>query len=201
MTPKARTGLLAGVVGVLALAVGADRMGWLGGRGDEGDAAGAGEGARAAYLEKAALAQRLEDLIAEAPQWEQAAGRAAQLRQEVAPRLVAGATVELAAGAFRERVLRAAADLRLQALSVTLVTSSGPSAGGTNAAPVRLLELRIAFDTAAVADIYALVDRLENLDDLATNVSRLEIAGPGRKQVPQTVTVNITLHGLALVGA
>jgi hypothetical protein len=185
------------IAALLVALVGADRFGWLPGRsGPEDDAA---DSPRARYLAAAATHEADRALIARAGQWRAAAADAQSRWDAARSRLVAAPTVELAESRLRELVLAALADLKIASPRVTYVKE--PVAAGAEAAGrVRPIALRVEFDATNHRDAYLALDRVRHLPDAAVVISSLVLDGPGRAQLPEQMTVSITLRAAALVG-
>lgn len=183
--------------GLLVALVGLDRLGWLPGR--SGDEAEAVDSPRARYLAAAAEHESDRALIARAGQWRAAASEAQARWNATRSRLVAAPTVELAESRLRELVLAAITDLEIASPRVTYVKEP-LAAGADPAARVRPIALRVDFDAMSHRDAYLALDRVRHLPDAAVSISALLLDGPGRIQMPQQLTVSITVRAVALVG-
>lgn len=215
MKASQRTGVLGAAIAALLLLVGADQLGLLPRAGSDAERTPSA-GAAQDYLDAAARAAEHQALLDAQPRWNDALHRARAHWAEVRTGVVPGATLELAEARFRDLVLEATRDLRIGAVraSADRSTSSSlpapaitPASGTTSTAPasttgvaIRALALRIECDAPDPRDVYRLIDRLENLPDLRTWVSAVRLAGPGRAQTPQQVTLVLTLHAAAAVG-
>lgn len=194
--PKSRAPILAGVTVLLVAVVVADRASWLASAGGGLTADG---GARAAYLAAAAESSDERALVARAGEWGHAAARARAEWGILSGEIVRAATPELAEARFREEVLAAMEDIRLNSPARINYVRDGATAV-TPAAPIRTLRLSVQFDAATPRDAYTIVDRLEHLSGARASVETLKIDGPGRVQLPEQVTVTLTLSTPAFIG-
>jgi hypothetical protein len=189
-------GALAGVLLVLFLA---DLLGLLPGAGATEAAGVAGaEGPRAVYEQRAeAMAQDRALLDAE-ERWRAVEEEARAEWERVRAGLVPGATVELAEARFRESVAAALSDIKISSpLRMTIVREPGPA---EPASRLRRIVLRVEFEVTGSREVFSAVDRLENMPDAMTRISQVTVSGPGRIQVPQQVTVGMTVSAVALIG-
>lgn len=219
MNESRRRQAIIGAFAVLGALVLADQIGVLPGRGGgaadaaEMDEGGSG-GARPAYLALAREAARDEALIARAPLWREAAEQARERWEQARRGMIVERTVELAEARFRDLALDALKDLNLAAVRAAAVADStgaapggatngagGGARGGGESGGVRTITLEVKFDATGQREVYAALDRLENLAGLRTNIASLRVDGPGRMQVSQTITATLTLQAQAAVGA
>jgi hypothetical protein len=187
---RSRTPVLAGISLVLLAAVAADRAGMFSGGG------AAGRGVRAEYLARAKDAVEERALISRGEAWRASAERARTEWDRLAPGVVRAATPELAEARFREIVLASMEDIRLiSPARINYIRDAAASAAG----PVRTLRLSVQFDAATPRDACTIVDRLEHLAEARSRIEGLKVDGPGRIQLPEQVTVTLTLSTSAFV--
>jgi len=195
MSAAARRRSLLAVLGIIGALVVLEFAGLLP-KGGEAEASDSDASARSLYLQRAALVADQERLIAEAPRW-RALAEDLRLRWDRAKEgLVSGSTEQLAGAAFRDAVVDALSDLDLNAVSATLQ----PAAPLDPALPVRLLTLEVRFDAHQHRDLYAAVERLENLSGVRTSIVSVRIDGPGRQQTSRGAKVSLTVRALAVIG-
>ncbi len=198
------------VLGAAVVALGALVLWrWYGASGSPAGDAAAGDtpSLREQYLDAAALTARQKALVDAADRWAGVLAEARARWDQARHELVKGRTQELAEASFRERVLGEVKDLKFvntRANSVAVPLQGGAAATGnpgvTKAGPIiRPIALKLEVDTDATADVYKLIDRLENLPDVRVNVSSLKLTGPGFRQVPGQVTAELELRALAVV--
>jgi len=198
-------------IGALVLA---DQFGLIPGRSTSAEAvavAGA-VGARPIYLARARRAAMEQALIERAPRWRAAAEQARERWEQARRAMVVERTVELAEARFRDLALDALKDLNLAAVRASAVSQasgatpksgSGASAGVKDegeGARVLTITLEVKFDATGQREVYAALDRLENLAGLRTNIASLRVDGPGRIQISQTISATLTLQAQAAVG-
>lgn len=193
--------ILGGVVGVLLLAVLADRLGLIpSASADESEDVATSAAQR--YLNERRQLDEEQALLATRKEVDKALAAVREEWSKATQTLAHGQTAELAEAAFRERVLATAGDLGLRSVSAsavrdgTSVDSKRPAALSS----LRPIALRLQFDTERPAEVYRLVDALENLPDVRTSVDSVSIAGPGMVQVGSQVTATIVVRAMALVG-
>ncbi len=164
---------------------------------------------RERYLEELALSRRQDALIEQWGLWEGALVGARSAWVSVSRVLVRGRTIELAEAGFRERVLAEVKDLKFiessantQRVEAAPATQPAPSnaASAPAAAAVRTIGLKVDVRTDSPAEVYRLIDRLENMPDTRAGVIGVELRGPGLAQTPGEVSATITVHALALIG-
>ncbi|MDX2115428.1 MAG: hypothetical protein SFZ24_07375 [Planctomycetota bacterium] len=196
MNARSRTtGLLAVITGLLGVFVVADMAGLLGGQG-AGSEAALDQGARAEYLDALAASNEDQALLDSADRWRDAAARARDAWARTQPGLISGPTPELAEARFRELVLEAMKDVGLTSTpTFSAARENVPAATGA----VRRILLRVDFDSVSTRDVFAILDRLENLRG-GTEIRSLRIEGPGRVQLPKQVSVSVTIAAAAVVG-
>lgn len=195
--------ILIGLLALLGALVAADQFGLLPGGGAESSSEASDEApsARSLYLAGAELAEKRQALIDQAPQWRQAFESAQREWSVARQRMIVERSVELAEARFRDRALESLKDLGLTSLRVTPIQDRAPVTGAPpEAVVVKSLTMEVKFDAANHRDVYAAIDRLETMPGMATNISMLRIEGPGRVQLPHTITVTLTLQAQAAVG-
>ncbi len=192
MMPNRTRLIIGGVaIGALATLVAADRAGALGG-GEE--SAG---GAREAYLAQAAVVQRARGLVAQADEWRALLAQAREQWESARERMITAPSAEVATARLRDIVesTMAALDLTLDASSAGAVRSPLPDE------PVRVIGLSFDFTALNPDVVHRLIDRLENLPDVVTNISSLSVNGPGpRAMGAGGVRVTVELEALAWLG-
>lgn len=162
---------------------------------------------REAYLDAADRAQRDAALLRNADAWKDAARAAAGQWDLARAEMVKGRTQELAEVSLRERVLAEIKDLKFIESSANSVAATGAppaSSGGAAASPVsptvRVIALKVDVRTDTPAEVYRLIDRLENLSDLRAAVTSVQVKGPGLAQIPAEVSATLNVQALALIG-
>lgn len=206
MKKSASSSPLLVVAGALVALVVADRFGLIPGRGDDSAAAEQDSSPRARYMTIAAERSAESNLIGSAAAWRDASGQAQSQWSEARKRLVAAPTVELAESRLREIILAALVDLKVASPRVTYIKEAvSPAVGGSSApvapaSPVRSIGLRLEFDTTSHRDAYIALDRVRNVPDAAVSITSLSLSGPGRVQLPEQITVSVTLRAAAVVG-
>lgn len=192
---RGRILILAGAAGVLLAVVAADRGGLIPGRAADGDGP-IRSGPRARYLERLAEDRAERALLAREAAWSSARREAEERWRQVQGMLVTGATPELAEARFREMVLAAFEGIRVVSPArITYVRDGVPATGA-----IRPIRLRIDFDAPSAREAYTLIDRLEHLADARSAIVAMRIDGPGRIQLPEQVTVSLTLAAVAYIG-
>lgn len=203
-----KTPWLLGAVLILgAVVLGRQFLGGGGGGGGDGGSDGVdAPSAKERYLEAVALSRRQRALLDNAEAWRGALAGAERAWDTVRREAVRARTVELAEASFRERVLAEVKDLRFTdgAANSVPVPVEGVAAG-TGAAPaglpaVRAIGLRVEVRTDSPAEVYRLIDRIENLPDVRAGVVGVEIKGPGLAQTPPGVSATIDVRAVALIG-
>lgn len=165
------------------------------------------------YLQSAERAERDRALLANAQAWKSAAAAAAVQWDTARAEMVKGRTPELAEVSFRERVLAEIKDLKFTESSANSVPPAGitpppapvqptarPAPASVPTPSVRVIALKVDVRTDSPAEVYRLIDRLENLSDLRAGVVSLQIKGPGLAQIPAEVSATLQVHALALIG-
>lgn len=195
MKPAGRQRILLVALGLIATVVVLEFAGLLPRAGDsEADASDAS--ARSLYLQRIALVEDQERLIGEAPRWRALADELRVRWDRAKEGLVSGATEQLAGAAFRDAVVDALAGLDLTAVAATLQ----PASPVDPLIPVRLLTLEVRFDAKQHRDLYAAIERLENLPGVRTSIASVRIDGPGRLQISGEARVSLTVRALAVIG-
>jgi hypothetical protein len=171
MSGGLRNTILLSVLGVLALLVVLDYATRSGG-------APAGDGvasARSLYLERAGQRRMLDAVVESEPRWSGLLDSLETQAGEARARSIEAVSAELAASRLSDMVSRTMSDLDLTPGS----TSTTPARGGGEDAPFRVIGLAIQFDVQQPETLHRLIDRLENAADVAVNIDRLTIYGPG----------------------
>lgn len=204
-TKRSNTPLLAGLAAAMVGLVALDRAGLLPG----GDAApdAPARGPRAAYEDRAAQHAQDAALLARAGEAQRLARDAGEAWNSLRASLVPGATQELAEARLRELAASVMADLSLLSpprLSTVRLAAPAPAEPGASPSPedasIRPIAIRVEFDAASSADAFVIIDRLENMPDVRSEVSQLSVSGPGRVQLPEQVSVSLTLRAAAHIG-
>lgn len=195
---RRRQSLMIGAVLLLVMIVVINRVGIVGPAGEtsEDDL----PSARSQYLARAAIRKEQVALIAQGAQWASAAARAEDVWSQTQRLLIEAPTVELAGARFRDRVVDELRMLGVEAPRATLV-SGAAELGKNGDSPLRVIELDLRFDANSHRDLYSAIDRLENLPETWTAIEMVEVTGPGRIQVPHTVSVSLRLVAIGLIAA
>ncbi|MEO1129649.1 MAG: hypothetical protein AAFX05_08095 [Planctomycetota bacterium] len=192
-----RTRTLLGLLVVVGLLVLVDQFVL---RGSEVDAEQSDAvGPRQSYLSSLDLLQRTQGIVSQAAAWGAALQEANETWVSLSDRFIEASTTQLAQAAFREHVLRVAReDFDLQALS----------ARRTGAAPLleddeslQRIEITVVVESVRPEDVFRIVDRLEHMPDLATNIVSVDLVGPERMQTTQHVTGTIVIETIAWIDA
>ncbi len=189
-----RTRILAIIAGALVLLVAADQLLFKGGgdaeAGDEPTAAERYRQAAQRLATKRAMIERTSDyerLLADAE------GKWAEARE----RMMTAGTAQLAAALLGNRVRDLADEYR----------PLGYAARRSDARPIEgapgvyELELAVSMDLASSRDAFELIDRLENMPELAANVVSVRLNGPGQlgRRGASPLSLSLTLQSLAVV--
>ena len=110
-------------------------------------------------------------------------------------RMIGAGSADIAFARLREIVEAAMTDLGLRMTSA----ASRPVETPLEDEPLRVIGLRLDFNTTDTQRVYALVDRLENLREAAAVVDTVRVVGPGRLGAP-SADVTIELRALAWIG-
>lgn len=188
MKPMTRSQtILLAVVALLVVLVGLDRAGAF--------AKGAQEGSlRAAYADKAALVARQEALVADKDLWGGVALRAEAEWRDASMRILHARSRDLAEEDLYERV---GAEIRALGSSVNGWRAVEPAQRDEDGegSRVQRVEVSVDFETASTDALFALVDKLENMQDLWARVVSVEIDGPGAMDLEDArldVTVRVS---------
>jgi hypothetical protein len=185
----ARTATLLAAVGTLGLLEVIDRAGGAG----AGDAGGA-PSARQAYAAQAASLAGAEAITARVEEWREAARRARGAWERAKERIIVAPSPSVAQTRLAEIVQR-----EMAGAGATLrVSDSLAPRQPVEGEALRVVGLTLDFEVASPDSLYALLDALENLEDVRTNVERLEIAGPARGG-GSGLTVKMDLLALAWI--
>ena len=148
------------------------------------------------YLDAHARSIDQAFLLSNADRLSDARRQAEQRWDDVRRTLVIAPSVELAEARLRELVLASLADVKLLSPArVTTIKEASPDAAAT----IRPISLRVDFDAGVHRDAYIALDRVSNLPDARVVITSLSLDGPGRAQIPQQVTVSITIRAAALI--
>ncbi len=149
---------------------------------------------RVQYAQQATLVAEMRQFINAADDWERAQQDAIEAWQTARSRLIAAPTAELANAQLTRRINSIVDDL-----GVTLVATSAPSVRTpVENQPVRVIGLQITIAVESTEELFAMVDRLENMPDAWCHVSRVQVIGPRRTPVTK-LDVDIDLEALALI--
>jgi len=164
--------MLAGVVIVLTVLVFADN---LGGHSAD-DASGASADAAQVVVERAAQLKQAESIASQEDAWRGTLAANNKGLEDARSRMIEAPSVDIAGAKLREVVQQVMGDV-----GVTLDVSDAVTPINVVAdEPLHVIGLQLQFQTSDMESLYALVDRLEHMPDLMTNVSRLQVLGPGR---------------------
>lgn len=205
--------LLAAVVILGAVVVGRSVVG--SGADDQADAAEA-PSMREQYLNALSLSRRQQSLIDAEEAWSRKLADTRSAWNEISRELVRGRTVELAEAGFRQRILAEVKDFKFtdgSANSVPVTPPAQPSGAvaaaqsppgalspADTAQSVRAIALRVEVRTDTPAEVYRLIDRIENLPDARAGVVSVQVRGPGLAQTPSEVSATLLVHAVALIG-
>jgi hypothetical protein len=192
-----RTRTLLGLLVVVALVVLVDQFVL------QGPEAGAEQtdaiGPRQSYLNALDLLQQTEGIVSQAAAWEAALNEADRTWGSLSDRFIEASTTQLAQAAFREHVLRIARDdFDLQSLAVR---RSGAAPLLEDSEALQRIEVTMVVESVRPADVFRIVDRLEHMPDLATNIISVDLVGPERMQTTQHVTGTIVIETIAWIDA
>lgn len=149
---------------------------------------------RAQYTEQARLVAEMRQFIDAGDAWERAQRDAVEAWRTAQSRLISAPTAELANAQLVRKV-----NSILDDLGVTLVATGAPSVRTPVAdQPIRVIGLTFSVAATSTEELFALVDRLENLPDAWCHVSRVQVIGPRRTPVSR-LEVDIDLEALALI--
>lgn len=195
MRPARRSAMLVGAALLLTALVIADQAGLFasGGAGGAGGA-GAGGGARAPYIEQAALTAQTSALVEQGPQWAQLRETLEAERDGAMRRMIVAPSGELAAARLRGMVESAMSELGLRLTSSAAIRPDTPLEGS----PLRVIGLTLDFDAVDPDAVFALVERLENLPDARTTINSISLSGPMRMG-REGLTVSMELRALSMV--
>lgn len=189
---RGRTRVLAGVMVALAAAVGVDRFAGAGG---SAASDGVPLSARARYLDEARLVAQMRGLIGREASYAEALERTRARWEAARDRLVTAPSPGLAEAQFRDEVLQF---VRLRGIE-------GARTSGTESLAIdgddrlRLIELRLEFETPSAGQAYELLDDIEHLRGLWTRISGVEVSGPGRIPRERRLSASITIEAIAFV--
>ncbi|RMD66543.1 MAG: hypothetical protein D6824_00640 [Planctomycetota bacterium] len=127
-------------------------------------------------VEKAAQLAKARAVASQEEQWRTTLEAEKQQVRTVKERMIEAPSVEVAGARLKQVVQEVMRDVGVT-LDVSDTTSAKPVLEGE---PVHLVGLQLQFRTNDPETLYALIDKLEHMPDLLTNVSRVRILGPGR---------------------
>lgn len=185
-----RRAMLIALAAALAVAVLYDRLSVAG-----ADAESSGDASMVdAYLAQAAVTEKSERLVNQADDWnrllEDAQARWASVRE----RMIEAPSAEIASARLTQIIERIMRDMDL---SLT-VSDALPVRRPLEDEPLHVIGLSVSFSALNPDVVMRLVDRLENLPEVRTNLARLQISGPGRR-LRAGVEVTIELRALAWI--
>jgi len=193
MSPSGkRKAMLLGSAALLASLVVADRAGVLGGRGGGDDEAST---PREAYVRAAALVADAEAIVGQQEGWNELLARSDAAWAEARRGMIDAPSAEVAAERLRRMVEAIMSDMGLR----LTVSSVGQPRAPLEGEGLRVISLTLDFEAPNPDVVWRLVDRLENLPDVRTNIARLSIVGPG-PAIRTGLRVSIDLQGLSWVG-
>lgn len=112
--------------------------------------------------------------------------------------MIKAQTASLAQSTLREHVLDAAREAAPEARAGVPRFSESPIDG---APAIRRLSLELSVTATSPADLYAVVDRIENDPTIRMGITRITMEGPGVQQgVVKSVTTTLSIEALAVVG-
>lgn len=149
---------------------------------------------RVQYVNQARLVAEMRQFIETADAWEDAQRDAIEAWRTARSRLIAAPTAELANAQLLRRVNSIVDDL-----GVTMVATSAPNVRApADDQPVRIIGLKFTIHVDSIEELFALVDRLENMPDAWTHIGSVQVIGPRRTPV-RHLDVDIDLEALALI--
>ena len=186
--------LLVGVLVVLGVAVAIDRGGLLG----ESDAP---DVAQRYVLVQAQLEQQ-RALIEDSARLSDEVRELRESWDALRPKLVKAQTADLAPASVRDRVrttLARAGVARVRVLGeeVRSIEVAAQSSSGEAVVPVRI---RVSFEVADSAMIYAPIDAIDSARDLHARVAGLTIRGGGLNEAEESVTVTLEIDTAVVIG-
>jgi hypothetical protein len=188
MTKNTRTALLGVTLVAVAGVVITDRAS----NGADSDAA---SDAQSRYLQEASLVTDMQAALAQKDEWSSALAESTDAFANSADRLLVAESEDIAFVRLRDFVQATMSDLGLSDGAASALPARTPLAGE----PLRVVGLRLEFQTNDPSLAYRLVDRLENLAQVRANVESINIVGPGRLGRPRA-TVTLDLRALAWIG-
>lgn len=164
-------------------------------RASEGGDAESVSGAQSRYLQEASLVADMQAALAHNDEWSDALATSTDAFAASAERLLVAESEDIAFVRLREIVQATMSDLGLTDGAASALPAQTPLAGE----PLRVVGLRLEFETNDPNLAYRFVDRLENLSQLRASVESISIVGPGRLGRPRA-TVTLDLRALAWIG-
>lgn len=188
-SPTRRRLVLVALAGILAAMVAIDQFG-----GDAADPDSTGATLRDAYLSQAGLTEQQAKLARQSDEWQRLVDEARERWSSVRERMLDAPSADLASARLTQRVEQIMRDLDL---SLT-VSDALPVRRPLPDEPIHVVGLSFSFSALNPDVVARLVDRLENMPDVRTNVARLQINGPGRR-MRTGLDVTIELEALAWI--
>lgn len=187
---RVRKGAMLGVVLVLIALVGIDRIGLF--ASDEG----ASSSARAAYLIEAAALESDRALIDARPAWASLAEQTDAQIAQLDTIAFSDRTPELAQGRMRDMVVGAVTRLGLDRPRTSAIDLSRSNAERTR---VQVVALRVDLTATNPREVFAVIDRLENMREPRLHVASIELSGPGLAQFPRQVDATLRVEAIVLL--
>lgn len=193
MKPNQRTLLLAGILLVVFALVIGDMLLRARPQHDASptDRAAALTELRAAIEEKRRAVDAADRIAADAR-------RIDELWAEAVDGMVKAQTASLAQSSLREHVLRTARDAAPEAQAGVPRFAESPVDGAPG---IRRLTLDLSLTATSPADLFSIIDRIENDATIRMGITRINMEGPGMQQgVIRSVTATLAIEALAVIG-
>ncbi|TVQ78221.1 MAG: hypothetical protein EA380_06285 [Phycisphaeraceae bacterium] len=194
MRPNQRTLLLAGILLVVFVFVIGDMLLRARSQSQEGtptDRAAALTELRTAIEEKRHAVDAADRIAADAR-------RINELWAEAIDGMVKAQTASLAQSSLREHVLRTARDAAPEAQAGVPRFAESPVDGAPG---IRRLSLDLSLTATSPADLFSIIDRIENDATIRMGITRISMEGPGMQQgVVRSVTATLAIEALAVIG-
>ncbi len=196
MNQRTRTLALALVFALVGLALLADRTGML----DRLRAGGgSGAGAQSAYFAAAEQHALEQGLIAQRAMWEAALAQARSTAAQLDTIAHRAPTEQIAAADIRDRLTEAIRNRGTASLSIK-GRPPAPIPDDAAAPEVRIITFDIGFDARDPSVAFAIIDILENLPDLRTQITNVSLDGPGFKQITtEPIAVALQVRTIAII--
>lgn len=112
--------------------------------------------------------------------------------------MIKAQTASLAQSSLREHVLRTARDAAPQAQAGVPRFAESPIDGTPN---IRKLSLDLSLTATSPADLFSIIDRIENDPSIRMGITRITMEGPGVQQgVVRSVSATLAIEALAVIG-